>query len=88
MNKLSIVLTTVILTGIMSGCVATISGPIPPPPPPQEEIITVTPYVGAVWVQGDWEWHPRYHRYDWRRGYWHRGRHHDHDDGHDHWERH
>jgi len=53
----------------LAGCTIKVAAP-PPPPPPQTEVMTVVPYPDAVWVGGGWVWHPGYHRYYWRRGYW------------------
>ena len=61
-----------LLTAVLSGCVATISGPMPVPPPAEVEVVGVAPFVGAVWMPGYWEWYPRHHRHYWRHGYWRR----------------
>lgn len=56
------------LTLVESGCVVA-AGP-PPPPEPVAEYYGPAPYEGAVWVQGNWAWHPEHRRYEWHHGEW------------------
>jgi hypothetical protein len=72
MQNIARFLLTASLILALSGCITTVSDPIPPEPPPQEEVIGVAPYTGAVWAKGSWEWQSRHHRYHWHRGYWRR----------------
>ena len=34
----------------------------------------VCPHPGWVWIDGEWFWHRRFHRYVWREGHWIRPR--------------
>lgn len=52
---------------VVSGSVVT--GPIVryDPPPPRVEVLGVAPFMGAIWVPGNWVWRDRW---SWHSGHW------------------
>jgi hypothetical protein len=55
--------------GYSSGTVVT--GPVVryEPPPPRVEVVGVAPFVGAIWIPGNWVWRDRW---SWHSGHWER----------------
>lgn len=37
------------------------------PPPPRVEVVGVAPFMGAIWMPGNWVWRDRW---AWHRGHW------------------
>ncbi len=65
-------LSALLLSLMLSGCVAYGEAYIPAPPPPQDEVVGIAPFTGAIWVPGFWDWHRRHRGYRWHEGYWRR----------------
>lgn len=73
MNKqnLTLIAALLILFSVGSGCARkVVVYERPKPPAPKTEIRPVSPYRGAVWVSGHWEWRPRRRGYVWVPGHW------------------
>ncbi len=67
MKKSSILLLTVIMASLVSGCII-VPAERPVRPAQIVERRGPAPYRTAVWVPGEWVW--RRHHWVWVRGYW------------------
>lgn len=70
-RNLIIAITALFLLTLGSGCARkVVVYEKPAPPAPKTEIRPASPYHGAVWVPGHWEWRNRRRGYVWVPGHW------------------